>query len=70
MFILAKTLPGMLIAYLHSSWRFAGMTARVTKVADYSLIFVIRLNATVFGFSPNIIFSVDSAAKKAIAISP
>ena len=28
-----------------------------------------RLNATVFGFAPDIIFSVDSAAKRAIAIS-
>ena len=28
-----------------------------------------RLNATVFGFAPDLIFSVDSAAKKAVAIS-
>ena len=28
-----------------------------------------RLNATVFGFAPDVIFSVDSAAKKAVAIS-
>lgn len=32
-------------------------------------MFTRRLNATVFGFSPDIIFSVDSAAKRAIAIS-
>ena len=28
-----------------------------------------RLNATVFGFAPDVIFSVDSAAKRAVAIS-
>ena len=28
-----------------------------------------RLNATVFGFAPNVIFSVDCAAKRAVAIS-
>jgi len=28
-----------------------------------------RLNATVFGFAPDVIFAVDSAAKRAVAIS-
>ena len=28
-----------------------------------------RLDATVFGFAPDVIFSVDSAAKRAVAIS-
>ena len=28
-----------------------------------------RLNATAFGFAPDVFFSVDSAAKRAVAIS-
>jgi len=35
----------------------------------FSLTLTDRLNATVFGFAPDLIFSVDSAAKKAVAIS-
>ena len=34
-----------------------------------SLTLTNRLNATVFGFAPDVIFSVDSAAKRAVAIS-
>ena len=34
-----------------------------------SLTLTNRLNATVFGFAPEVIFSVDSAAKRAVAIS-
>jgi len=34
-----------------------------------SLTLTNRLNATVFGFAPDLIFSVNSAAKKAVAIS-
>jgi hypothetical protein len=41
----------------------------VLKVARCSLTLTNRLNATVFGFAPDVIFSVDSAAKKAVAIS-
>lgn len=46
-----------------------GYDSSCLKVAHRLLILTRRLNATVFGFAPDIIFSVDSAAKKAIAIS-
>ena len=67
----AKMLPTeTLTACLRSLWRSAGKVICALRVA--SLLTPTpanRLNATVFGFVPDVIFSVDSAAKRAVAIS-
>ena len=61
---------GTLTTCLLSLWRSAGMVIYALKVASLlTSAPTNRLNATVFGFAPDVIFSVDSAAKKAVAIS-
>ena len=56
---------GTLTTWICSLWCSAGMMIYVLKVVSLTN----RLNATVLGFSHEVIFSVGSAAKKAVATS-
>jgi len=70
MFAFTKEHPSeMLTAPARSLWHSAGTMSCVLMVAHFLLTPTNRLNATVFGFAPDVIFSVDSAAKRAVAIS-